>query len=65
MVVAILSKVGDHVPVIPLLDVVGKAVSVPPLHIEATAVNIGTVGVSTVIVIVVATAHCPTVGVKV
>ena len=65
MVVAILSNAGDQIPVIPLLDVVGKAFSVPPWHIGATAVKVGTVGVSTVIVIVVVVAHCPAVGVKI
>ena len=63
--VAILSKAGDHAPVIPLLDTVAKAFSVPPWHIAATGVNVGTVGVSTVIVIVVIVAHCPKLGVKV
>jgi hypothetical protein len=30
VVVALLFKAGAHVPVIPLLDVVGKAAKVPP-----------------------------------
>ena len=41
MVVAVLFNAGDHVPVIPLLDINGKAVSLPPEHIGATAVNAG------------------------
>jgi len=48
---------GDHVPVIPLLDVVGRAGSVLPEHIGATAVNAGlTIGL-TVMVNVVVVAH--------
>ena len=61
----LLSKAGDHVPVIPLLEVVGSGVSVAPEHIGATAVNVGvTIGL-TVIVNVVVLAHWPAVGVKV
>ena len=57
---------GDHVPVIPLFDVVGNADKAAPLQIGATAVNVGVVGVEfTVIVMVVVVAHCPAVGVKV
>ena len=56
---------GAQVPVIPLLDVVGKADNVSPWHIGATAVKVGTVGVATVIIIEVVVAHCPTDGVKV
>ena len=39
--VAILFNAGDHVPVIPLLDVVGNADKLPPLHIAATCVKVG------------------------
>ena len=57
---------GDHVPFIPLLDVVGNAAKASPLQIGATAVNVGVVGEEfTVIVKVVVVAHCPAVGVKV
>ena len=35
---------GLHVPVIPLLDVVGKGDNVPPVHIAGTCVNNGTIG---------------------
>ncbi|PJA08294.1 MAG: hypothetical protein COX70_04055 [Flavobacteriales bacterium CG_4_10_14_0_2_um_filter_32_8] len=56
---------GDHVPVMLLVDVVGKAANASPLHIGETAVNVGTVGALTVIVIVVLAAHCPAVGVNV
>ncbi len=41
MVVVVLFKAGDQVPVIPLFDVVGKAVKVSPLQIGATAVKVG------------------------
>ena len=37
-------------PVIPLLEVVGNAVNVPPEHMGATAVNVGVVVGSTVMV---------------
>ena len=60
-----LSNAGDHVPVTPLVDVVGKGESEPPLHIADTAANVGKVGALTVIINVVVVAHCPTVGVKV
>ncbi len=32
---------GDHVPVIPFVEVVGKAANTAPLHIGDTAVNVG------------------------
>ena len=50
-------KAGAHVPVIPLLDVVGRAVSVAPEHIGATAVKVGVMFGLTVIVSVVVVAH--------
>ena len=56
---------GVHVPVIPLLDVVGSAVSVVPEQIGATVVNVGVMFGLTVIVNVVVVAHWPTVGVNV
>ena len=65
VVVFVLSNAGDQVPVIPLLEVVGNAASVPPAHIGAIAVNVGvTIGFTT-IVSVVAIAHPPLAGVKV
>jgi len=61
----VLLSAGDHVPVYPLFEVVGKADKEVPEQIGVTAVNVGvTLGV-TVIVKVVVMAHCPTVGVKV
>ena len=41
MVVAVLFKAGDQVPVIPLSDVVGKALKIPPEHIGLTGLNVG------------------------
>ena len=65
VVVAVLSKAGDQVPVIPLFEVVGNADKVVPKQIELTGVNEGTVFGSTVIVMVAVVAHNPEVGVKV
>ena len=48
---------GDQVPVILLLEVVGKAFKKSPLQIEATAVNVGVIEVFMVIVIVCVVAH--------
>ena len=63
--VAVLFNAGAQVPVIPLLEVVGRAVSVPPEHIGATGVNAGVIFGATVIVKVAVVAHWPAVGVKV
>ena len=54
---AVLSKAGDHVPVMPLLEVVGNAVRVAPEQMGATAVNVGVILGLTVIVKVVVVAH--------
>jgi hypothetical protein len=40
-VVAALFIAGDHVPVIPLFDVVGRALKDAPEQIVATCVNVG------------------------
>jgi hypothetical protein len=64
-VVVVLSKAGAHVPVMPLLDVVGSGASMAPEHIGATAVNAGVMFGLTVIVRVAVVAHCPVVGVNV
>jgi len=64
-VVAVLLIVGAHVPVIPLLDVVGNAVSGSPEQMGATAVKVGVIFGLTVMINVVVVAHCPTAGVKV
>ena len=60
-----LFNAGDHEPVIPSLDVVGKGASVVPAHIGATAGNVGVAFWFTVIVNVVVVAHSPAVGVNV
>ena len=60
-----LFNTGLQLPVIPLLDVVANAVSVPPEQIGATTVNVGVIFAFTVIVKVVGVAHWPTVGVNV
>jgi hypothetical protein len=51
VVVAVLFSAGLHVPVIPLLDVVGSADSVAPLHIAATGVKVGVMFGLTVMVV--------------
>ena len=63
--VAVLSKAGDHEPVMPLVEVVGSAAKVAPEQIGATALNVGVIFGLTVIVNVVVVAHCPAVGVNV
>ena len=60
-----LFKAGDHVPVIPLFEVVGNADKVAPEQIGATVVKVGVILELTVIVNVAVVAHCPAVGVKV
>ena len=65
MVVAVLSKAGDQVPVIPLLEVVGNGARTAPEHIVAIGLNVGVILGVTVIVKVVVVAHCPAVGVNV
>ena len=66
MVVVVLSNAGDQIPVIPLLDVVGKAAKTLLGHIGATFGNVGTiVNGNTCIVIVTTPAHTPGVGVNV
>jgi hypothetical protein len=57
VVVAVLFNTGVQVPIIPLFDVVGKALNVAPLQIGATCVNVGVMFGFTVIVIVVVGAH--------
>lgn len=66
MVVAVLFKAGDQIPVIPLLEVVGNGFKVAPAQIGATALKAGMILFGlTVIVSVVFEAHCPVVGVNV
>ena len=63
--VVVLLKVGDQVPLIPLLERVGKDAKVSPEQIGPTGLNVGVTLGFTVIDIVVVVAHCPAVGVKV
>ncbi len=65
VVVAVLFNAGDHVPVIPFSEVVGKALRGCPEQIGATVLKVGVMFGLTVIVKVVVLAHCPAVGVKV
>ena len=57
VVVAVLFNAGLHVPVIPLLEVVGSAASTAPEQIGATAVKVGVMFGLTVIDNVVVVAH--------
>jgi hypothetical protein len=57
MVVAVLSILGDHEPLIALVDVVGKAAIVAPEQIAGTAVKLGVIFGFTVTVKVVVFAH--------
>ena len=45
---AVLFNAGDHVPVIPLFEVVGKGDNAAPEQIGATAVNVGVMTASIV-----------------
>ena len=57
MVVAVLFNTGAHVPVMPLVDVVGKAANVPPEQIAVTELNVGVIFALTIMVNVVVVAH--------
>ena len=65
VVVVVLSIAGDQVPVMPLFDVIGKALIVAPEQNGPTAENVGVIFGVMVIVNVVGVAHCPAVGAKV
>ena len=54
---AVLFNAGAQVPVKPLFEVVGNAVSVAPEQMGATAVNVGVIFGLTVMVNVVVVAH--------
>ena len=62
---AVLFKAGAQVPVIPFMDVVGKAAKAAPEQMAATGLKVGVIFGLTVIVKVVVVAHSPAVGVKV
>ena len=65
VVVAVLSRAGDQIPVMPFVDDSGNAESTAPEQMGATAANVGTMFGLTVMVSVAVVAHCPAVGVKV
>ena len=65
MVVAVLSTAGFQVPVIPLVEVVGKSASASPSQMSATCVKVGVICGFTVMVMVCVVAHSPAAGVKV
>jgi len=53
----VLFKAGAHVPVMPLVDVVGNGANTAPEQIGATAVNVGVIFGFTVMVKVAVVAH--------
>jgi hypothetical protein len=63
--VVLLTVAGLQVPVIPLVEVVGKRGAVVPLHIAAIAAKVGVAIGLTVIVIVFVVAQSPAVGVNI
>lgn len=65
VVVLLLIVAGLQVPVIPLLDVVGRGATVAPWHIGPTCVNDGVVLFTTTVRFTVPVAHCPGFGVNV
>ena len=66
MVVLVLTLAGVHVPVMPLLEVVGSVGGdVVPWQRIGGVLKVGFVGVLTVMVSVALVAHCPDAGVKV
>jgi uncharacterized membrane protein len=64
-VVVLFIVAGFQVPVIPLVDVAGKAVAAVPLQIGVKAVNVGVVFAVTVCTKVCVVAHRPVFGVNV
>jgi hypothetical protein len=65
VIVLVLFKAGDQLPVIPLLEIKDNAANVAPEHIGVTALNKGTILGLTTMIKLEGIAHCPTVGVKV
>ena len=56
---------GDHVPLIPFVDIVGNGEILAPEQYGPTCVKVGVVSGVILIVKLVVVAHCPAVGVKV
>ena len=65
VVVDVLFNAGDHVPLIPLVEVVGSGLNTSPEHIGETWLKVGAVFKFTLMVNVAEFAHCPDVGVNV
>jgi hypothetical protein len=65
VVVILLFGAGVHVPLIPLIEVVGNGVSASPAQIGPTGANVGIMRGVTVKLSVVLKAHSPALGVKV
>lgn len=65
VVVFMLSSAGDHIPVMPFVDVVGSALTASPAQMDPTGVNAGVTFELTVMVIVAVVAHCPASGINV
>jgi len=61
----LLTIAGLHVPLIPLVDVVGNVGAVAPLQILVVIVNAGVILFVTVTLMVTGVAHCPAVGVNI
>ena len=62
----LLTTAGDHVPVMPLVDVNGSTGATAPEQIGATAAKVGvTFGVIVISKVVAAVAHWPAAGVNV
>ena len=57
VVVAVLSRAGVHVPVIPFIEMRGRAARVDPEQIAGTGSNVGVIFGLTVIVKVAVVAH--------
>ncbi len=56
---------GLHVPVMPFVEVSGRAAKLAPEQMAATGVNVGVTGALTVMVRLAVVAHCPPDGVNV
>ena len=56
---------GDHVPVMPLVEVVARVPGVAPAQYGPSCVKVGVTVALTTMDIVTVFAHCPAVGVKV
>ena len=56
---------GDHVPLIPFVEIKGKSGIISPAQYGPTGMNVGIRFVSIIIVRTVVVAHCPAVGVNV